>query len=105
MRIEGTLKKIIFNVSSKDKELLLANVHIRDSEDFTLKISGNNSNNSSIKLNLNNAHLESITIGGEIAKEIFKKADLGDKICLNLQLGQGIKINAILKSIEIESED
>jgi len=114
MKIKGTLQKIIFE-STNETKLLLTNVRI---ENLTIKINfsdednnkgdENENGNESIELNLNNTYVEDITIKGKMSErilEILEKANLGNKICLNLQETGTSVINAKLNSIEIESEE
>jgi len=109
MKIKGTLQKIILE-STNETKLLLTNVRI---ENLTMKINFSNGDNDKgnevIELNLNNAYAEDAIIEGNISERILRKADLGSKICLNLQeRGNDMidtTLNATLKSIEIESEE
>ncbi len=104
MKIKGTLQKIILE-STNETKLLLTNVRI---ENLTIKINFSNFSNEGnevIKLNLNNAYAEDAIIEGNISERILKEADLGSKICLNLQETGTSVINAKLNSIEIESEE
>ena len=105
MKIKGTLQKIILE-STNETKLLLTNVRI---ENLIIKINFFNFPNEVIELNLNNAYAEDAIIEGEISERILEEANLGNKICLNLQeRGTDIinaTLNATLKSIEIESEE